>query len=142
MTVYKKILVALELSEAEDQKLIQMAEELTQKPGVELYIVHAVEYFNNYTIIPSGIDFEQSLIDAAKKAIHTIGERLSLPEERQIVKEGSAKFVILDEAKNLKVDLIILGSHGRHGVRLLLGSTANAVLHSAHSDVLAVRVAE
>ena len=37
-------------------------------------------------------------------------------------------------------DLIVVGSHGRHGLALLLGSTANGVLHGATCDVLAVRV--
>ena len=44
------------------------------------------------------------------------------------------------EAQKLNADLIVVGSAGRHGMRLLLGSTANAVLHSAECDVLAVRV--
>ncbi len=39
-------------------------------------------------------------------------------------------------------DLIIVGSHGRKGFALLLGSTSNSVLHGASCDVLAVRVAE
>jgi len=34
----------------------------------------------------------------------------------------------------------VVGSHGRHGLALLLGSTANGVLHGASCDVLAVRV--
>ena len=37
-------------------------------------------------------------------------------------------------------DIIVVGSHGRHGLALLLGSTANGVLHGASCDVLAVRV--
>ncbi|HHQ41669.1 MAG TPA: universal stress protein, partial [Chromatiales bacterium] len=37
-------------------------------------------------------------------------------------------------------DLIVLGSHGRRGLTRLLGSTADAVLHSARCDVLAVRI--
>jgi universal stress protein A len=37
-------------------------------------------------------------------------------------------------------DLIVIGSHGRHGLQLLLGSTANGVLHLSECDVLAVRV--
>ena len=37
-------------------------------------------------------------------------------------------------------DVIVVGSHGRHGIALLLGSTANGVLHGATTDVLAVRV--
>ncbi|MEO1899758.1 MAG: universal stress protein, partial [Methylococcales bacterium] len=39
-------------------------------------------------------------------------------------------------------DLIVVGSHGRHGLALLLGSTANGVLHHAVCDVLAVRLSD
>ncbi|WP_292363901.1 universal stress protein, partial [Methylophaga sp. UBA1464] len=37
-------------------------------------------------------------------------------------------------------DLIVVGSHGRKGIKMLLGSTANAILHHARCDVLAVRL--
>ena len=43
-------------------------------------------------------------------------------------------------AQSKKVDLIVVGSHGRHGLGLLLGATANGVLHGANCDVLTVRV--
>ena len=43
-------------------------------------------------------------------------------------------------AKDQKCDWIVVGSHGRHGLALLLGSTANDVLHGAPCDVLAVRL--
>jgi universal stress protein A len=45
-------------------------------------------------------------------------------------------------AKEEDVDLIIVGSHGRHGLALIFGSTSNSVLHGAPCDVLAVRIAE
>ncbi|MEZ5528918.1 MAG: universal stress protein [Porticoccaceae bacterium] len=38
------------------------------------------------------------------------------------------------------VDLIVVGSHGRHGLSLILGSTATGVLHGSQCDVLAVKV--
>jgi universal stress protein A len=38
------------------------------------------------------------------------------------------------------MELIVLGTHGQKGVQLLLGATANSVLHGADCDVLAVRV--
>lgn len=69
-----------------------------------------------------------------------MGKRIGIPENRQIVKIGSAKFVILEEAERINADLIIVGSHGRHGIRVILGSTANGVLHGAKCDALAVRL--
>jgi len=47
---------------------------------------------------------------------------------------------ILDNAAERGVDLIVMGSHARHGLGLLLGSTANGVLHRADCDVLSVRI--
>lgn len=43
-------------------------------------------------------------------------------------------------AEEQKADLIVIGSHGRHGLGRLLGSTANGVLQGAPCDVLAVRI--
>ena len=43
-------------------------------------------------------------------------------------------------ANEINTDLIVIGTHGRSGLKLLLGSTANSVLHSAKQDVLAVRI--
>ena len=45
-------------------------------------------------------------------------------------------------AEDVAADLIVVGSHGRQGLALILGSTANGVLHGAHCDVLAVRVGD
>ena len=38
------------------------------------------------------------------------------------------------------IELIVVGSHGRHGFSLIFGSTSNSVLHGAQCDVLAVRI--
>ncbi|MBD3646240.1 MAG: universal stress protein, partial [Pseudomonadales bacterium] len=43
-------------------------------------------------------------------------------------------------AEKQDIDRIVLGTHGQHGLQLLLGSTANSVLHGVSCDVLAVRV--
>jgi universal stress protein A len=45
-------------------------------------------------------------------------------------------------AKQTDIDLIVVGSHGRHGLALIFGSTSNSVLHGASCDVLAVRIAD
>jgi universal stress protein A len=53
---------------------------------------------------------------------------------------GFAAQEILDQAKEVDADLIIAGSHARHGLERLLGSTAHRILNLADCDVLLVRV--
>jgi nucleotide-binding universal stress UspA family protein len=54
--------------------------------------------------------------------------------------EGDPPGVILGEAEACAADVIVVGTHGRHGWdRLMLGSTARAVLLHAHASVLVVR---
>ena len=79
------------------------------------------------------------------KLLERLDERVAqsgLKADRTQVEFGRAIDEILVTAKNEAADLIVIGSHGRHGIKLLLGATANGVLHRAECDVLAVRVAE
>ena len=144
MTHYKKILLALELTSESDEGLLKKAQSIACA-GAELYLVHAVEHLSNYGAaygVSAGVDVEEMLVTEAQKSMADVAAKLDVPADQQIVKVGPAKFLILEEAENLGIDLIVVGSHGRHGVRLLLGSTSNAILHSAKCDVLAVRVQE
>ena len=53
---------------------------------------------------------------------------------------GNPKEVILEEAKKWNADLIVVGSHGRRGIkRLLLGSVSEAVAMKAPCSVVVVR---
>ena len=63
-----------------------------------------------------------------------------LHEATAVVEFGRPADLIVEVAERENIDLIVLGSHGKHGVALLLGSTADGVLHHAQCDVLAVRI--
>jgi universal stress protein A len=76
----------------------------------------------------------------AKKRLQKTAENLAIAENNQWLELGSPKLEIVRIAEENDVDLIVVGSHGRHGFALLLGSTANGVLHHATCDVLAVRL--
>lgn len=143
MKKYKRVLLALELDNETDAKVIKKAKEISELFDAKLWVVHSVEHLNNYGAaygIAAGVDIDAVLKTEAKKAMDKVAKELGLPDEQMVIIEGPAKHVILEEAEKIKADLIICGSHGRHGVRLLLGSTANSILHGAQCDVLAVRV--
>jgi nucleotide-binding universal stress UspA family protein len=57
-----------------------------------------------------------------------------------MLRTGDARDVIVDVAKEIGADLIVMGTHGRRGVRrALLGSIAEGVLRTAHCPVLTIR---
>ncbi len=145
MKTYKKILLAVELDPTCDDLPSAKAKEISEEFGAELYVLHAIEHLSSsgaaYGVV-AGADIEEMLLENAKESMSKLADQLSLSPEHQLLKVGPAKTLILEEADSLDIDLIIVGSHGRHGIRLLLGSTANAVLHGAKCDVLAVRLKE
>ena len=56
------------------------------------------------------------------------------------VLSGKARDVVLEEARKWDADLIVVGSHGRRGIkRFLLGSVSEAVAMNAHCSVVVVR---
>lgn len=147
MENYKKILIAVELNPKTDKAIVKKILEIKGSSKAKLTLVHAVEYVSGYgyglpysTVM--GTEVEKILLEHTKKEMEHLGKNLGVTTENQIIKFGPAKFIILEEAEQKKADLIIIGSHGRHGMRMLLGSTANAVLHGAKCDVLAVRLGE
>jgi universal stress protein A len=67
--------------------------------------------------------------------------RFGIPPERVAVLYGRPSAEIQAHAEKIGAELIVVGSHGRHGLsRVMLGSTANGVLHGAKCDVLTVRI--
>lgn len=143
MEAYKHILVALELDPDNDVIIIERAKEFASQYNAKLTIIHAVEHMSNYGVaygITAGVDIEQELLREARNVMEDMAKKSGISDAERIILVGPAKYVVLEQAKKESADLIVIGSHGRHGVRLLLGSTANAILHSAECDVLAVRI--
>lgn len=140
--MYKNILFATDLTEDTDY-LIQKVREMRGLTGARLTLIHVVEPLPGYSYAYLGIeDIEGQLIDEAKQSIAKLGQTLNVSVDNQHVEVGPTKTKILKIAEDVNADLIIAGSHGRHGLSLLLGSTANAILHGAKCDVLTVRLPE
>jgi len=140
--MYKNILFATDLSEETDY-LISKVCVMRDFTSAKLSLLHVVEPMPGYSYAYLGIeDIEGQLIEEARTALAKLGNELSVDLKDQWVEVGPTKSKIHTVAQKIGADLIICGSHGRHGLSLLLGSTANAVLHGANCDVLVVRLPE
>lgn len=142
MGQYNHILLAADFND-ESEIVEQRAAALQNTFSATLSLVHVLEPIS----IAYGGEFPVDLGDLHKELekqamtqLRELGQKLGVPETRQFLEVGITEKEILRVAKDQGADLIVMGSHGRHGLALLLGSTANAVLHHAEIDVLAVRV--
>ncbi|MAR92267.1 MAG: universal stress protein [Pseudomonadota bacterium] len=142
MGQYHHILLAADFN-AESAQVEQRAAALRDTFGASLSIIHVMEpisiaYGGEFPVDLG--DLHKELEKQAQTQLRELGQKLNVPQERQFLEVGITEKEILRVAEENGVDLIVLGSHGRHGLALLLGSTANAVLHHANIDVLAVRL--
>ena len=141
MLHYQNILLAVDLHPSCDELITQRAIEIAKLYHAKLSIVHVVERLPVYGPgIAYAADIEDQLFKDAKVALNNLATKYDILPTQQIIARGPPRLVILEQAKKLNTDLIVIGSHGRHGIALLLGSTANAVLHQAQCDVLVIRV--
>lgn len=140
--MYKHILFATDLTE-DTEYLLEKVRYIRSNTGATLTLVHVVEPLPGYSYAYLGIeDIEGQLVTEARQSMEKLGAQLNVGKNDQFVEVGPTKTKILKIADDIKADLIMCGSHGRHGLSLLLGSTANAILHGAKCDVLTVRLPE
>jgi universal stress protein A len=138
--MYKKVLFATDFDEV-GVKAAAKASKIAEENGAELILVHVVEPIPAYAYpgFAGFAEVEVSIREQAEKELDVLAESLNVDKNHRFLEFGSTKNEVIRVAKENKVDLIVTGSHGKHGLALLLGSTANAILHGADCDVLIVR---
>ncbi|MCR9104787.1 MAG: universal stress protein [Gammaproteobacteria bacterium] len=141
MAQYQNILVAVDLSE-ESSSVIDRARQIAQA-GTQLHLIHVIEplsfaYGGDIPMDFSGIQDE--IHEQASAQLKRFAQSHDIEPARQHLLLGKPDVEIQALAEELDADLIVVGSHGRSGLALLMGSTANGVLHGAKRDVLAVRI--
>jgi universal stress protein A len=140
---YKHVLAAVDLTE-ECNAVMDRAREIADRNEATFSLVHIVEPM----AMAFGGDVPMDLSQLQQQQFDQAKEKLAaLRAQYPATRFGDAHLVygqprqeIHQLATKEKCDLIVIGSHGRHGLALLLGSTANDVLHGAPCDVLAVRL--
>lgn len=142
---YQHVLLAIDLHPDCDKTTGARAVAIAKDFDAKLSVIHAIEHISAYGIAqayPTVLDLEEQIVNEAREELAKLSKTWGIEPTHQYVEVGPPKAIILAKAIEIKADLIVVGSHGRHGLGLLLGSTSNAVLHGAPCDVLAVRVKE
>ena len=144
MNEYQHILLAVDFSERCNY-VAEKAKSLAYKYQSKLSIIHVLDNIpmpdTNYgTVIELNDDSGYDLLEVEKAKLKQLGGYVGVSVDQQRLVWGLPKQEIIVFANEQQADLIVLGSHGRHGLALLLGSTVNAVLHHAMCDVMAVRL--
>lgn len=140
----KHILVPTDLSEGAEQAL-DYACELARKLDAQIHLLNVISV-PALGVPELGLALTSATIDQLVVDNQTAIDRLARTKctaqvGQVLVKIGDARDTINQTAKELAVDLIVMGTHGRRGIsRALLGSVAETVVRSAPCAVLTVRL--
>lgn len=145
--MYQRILVPFDASSASTQAL-QEALRLAKQTGAQLRVIHVVHEF----VLGLG-DVASEYGDELFEALSSSGARVlaraepiasaaGVECETQLIEavDGSVSELIVKAARDWPADLIVMGTHGRRGMkRVLMGSDAEMVLRSAPVPLLLVK---
>ncbi len=143
MNELKKILIPIDFSDY-SLNALEYAKLFAEKFNAEIILLNVVEpvvFTADLTmgqVIPS-IESElyQKSEEKVKEIVDSLRDKFNV---RGVVKIGRPHVEIIEFAKDEKVDLIIIGSHGHTGVeQFLFGSTAEKVIRKASCPVLIIK---
>jgi universal stress protein A len=143
--VYRKVLAAIDLTEDSAAFVLERARPYVAADG-ELYAAHVVEpQYVQYSFDPTFTgsltrSLENEALETATRRLAELCEPHGIDEEHRRVLLGRTADRLHELAEQEGFDLVVIGSHGQEGLRLLLGSTANAVLHGSPVDVATIRM--
>jgi nucleotide-binding universal stress UspA family protein len=142
----KSILFPTDFSEGSAQAL-QYAVDMSKRYGAKLYVIHVIYDIAKATgwYVPhvSMDEMYKDIQEGAKKELERFGvEELAGVKnvERRVI-TGVPHEEIINFVSANKIDLVIMGTHGRKGIdKILFGSTAAQVVRHAPCPVLTVRL--
>ena len=142
MTLPKSILVPTDFSEPAEHAL-DYALELAAKLGAKIYLLNVIGIpalgLAEIGVAVSAATIE-SRIQISQVELDQLVAGRPQADIETMLRTGEARDVIVDVAREIGAELIVMGTHGRRGVRrALIGSIAEGVLRIAPCPVLAIR---
>lgn len=139
---YTHIIVGIDLTD-DCPQVIQKAAAIAAVCQAKLTLAHVVEPFAFAYGGDMPVDLpllQEQQTHKAETELARLAKGADYPIQQHHVLVGQPAAELHYLAEQEEADLIVVGSHGRKGFALLLGSTPNSVLHGATCDVLAVLV--
>ena len=138
---YKTLVVAVDMS-GDAKTIVSKAVAILNANSGELHLIHVIEPIpvsEGYDLNPAlPVEWENILVQRAEDFLSQLVQDMGDVNIKTSVRIGSIRGEIFSLVKVVKADLIVVGTHGQHGLALLLGSTASSVMHGTPCDVLAV----
>lgn len=143
MESYRHVLVATDLSPSCEAAALRGAD-LARRHQARLTLLHVIEHFPEdmpvALVPPEDVDPTAFLLGRAEGSMLQLAGRLPQDQVRHkvIVSNRSARHEILQFARQVEADLLVLAFHGGHKGAGAIGSTAGAVINGAPCDVILV----
>ena len=151
---YRKLIVAVDNDSSNDQ-VCDRAVEIAESCDPQLLLIHVVDPPTapvvpgiagaiSVSSLPPDEEAQAKLLDENRTQLEAlaakIGDRVVA---QRVVESAMIRESVHQAAIDFGADLIVAGSHGRHGLSLFFtGSTTSDLLKNAPCDILAVRIAE
>jgi nucleotide-binding universal stress UspA family protein len=141
--MYGKILVPVDGSRTATLGLRE-ALKLAQDHGAQIRVIHVLDELATASAAPAGDELVVQLRSAGMSILNeaaAVARDAHVPVETKLVEVvgGRAGARIVQEAQTLLADLIVCGTHGRHGIgRVVMGSNAEDILRHSPVPVLLV----
>lgn len=145
----RRILVPTDFSETADD-VIRLANALAQRFEAELHVLHAIEYHfepqmrDLIVSLDEVEEYRTRARDDAERQLNEVISRCGLDNtitlDHRHVAAGAPAAMIQKAVKDLSIDLIVMNTLGRAGLKgLLVGNTAEKVLNHLTCSVLATK---
>jgi universal stress protein A len=139
----KRVLVPVDFSPPSDQAL-RYGARFAQHFGAEITLLHIVQNTSvaPFPEVPPYLDYVEEDFENAEKALQALAAQQTLKSSaiHTVVRTGLAAHEIVEAARELDSDLIVIATHGYTGWKhLCIGSTAERVVRTAPCPVFVVR---
>jgi glycine betaine transporter len=139
----KNILVPIDFSES-SEKAAAAASALSLRTGATVHLLHAyaIPVESVGLALTVSQEYVLQFVKDSKELLLALAAKqcAGVPLGPVLVESGDPREVIVEHARRLHAELIVMGTHGRRGIsRALIGSVAESVVRTAHCSVLVVR---